>query len=161
MQPLYAHARRIAVACSVPALLLLPTLTYAQLTRGDQVPEINVLRVLLALVFCLGLAVAIIWWLKKGSTQRFKFLTAPATASALRVVQSARLNNRATLYVVEFDGQRLLVGADPSGLVRLAQSGPLLGPAVTSLATPAAPGDSAVAESTAQSAATSLSEAVR
>lgn len=98
-----------------------PTWAHAQLAGGGAAPEVDYLRVLAAIALCLGLAVLAIWWLKNNAVARLGLATGKESGRTLRIVETARLHVRATLYVVEFDGRRILVSADPNGVVRLAE----------------------------------------
>ena len=89
----------------------------AQLAGGGA-PDIDYLRVAVALVFCLLLGVGVVVLLR-----RFSFRNLKHGGSAITVVGVVPLARGSTLYVVEFDGRRLLIGAGASGLRTLAEAG--------------------------------------
>jgi flagellar biogenesis protein FliO len=95
------------------ALVALPA--EARLTGTGGAPDIDFLRIAAALLLCLGLGIAAILLLRRHGTARFT----PAASGDLRVVESVRLG-RGALHVVEFDGQRLLLGTDANGSVTVA-----------------------------------------
>ena len=86
-------------------------------------PEFDYLRLLLALALCLVLGAGIIWWLKMRGLRLLRLPGAAESAHRLRVVETTRLHLRAMLYVVEFDGRRVLIAADRNGIFRIAESG--------------------------------------
>jgi flagellar biogenesis protein FliO len=100
----------------------------AQLAGGGGAPEIDLVRVVLALVVCLAVGVAALWLLRRYGGARFTALVPRDGQRRLHVVETTRLHVRATLYVVEFDGRRILIAADQNGVVRLAESGPPAAP---------------------------------
>ena len=93
----------------------------AALAGGVGSVEIDYLRVVLALCLCLALAVLILWWIKRHAGQRLAAALGQRHGQSVRVVERVRLSPRATLHVVEFDGQRVLVSSDPNGVYRIAQ----------------------------------------
>jgi flagellar biogenesis protein FliO len=93
----------------------------APLAGGAGSVEIDYLRVLLAVVLCLALAVLILLWIKRHAGQRLAAALGQRHGQSVRVVERVRLSPRATLHVVEFDGQRILVASDPNGVYRIAQ----------------------------------------
>lgn len=88
------------------------------LTGRDAAPDLNLLRVALALALCLIIGVAAIFWLKRKMPGRLL----PGLSPSVRVVETARLGIRASLYVVEFDRRRFLLAADTNGIVSIAES---------------------------------------
>ena len=110
-----------ALPTSVPAALA--ARPAGSLAGGAGTVEIDYVRVLLALVLCLALAVLILWWLKRQSGQRLAAALGQRRGQSVRVVERARLSPRAMLHVVEFDGQRVLVATDNNGVFRIAQGG--------------------------------------
>jgi len=83
--------------------------------------DIDYLRVLLALVVCLALAVLALWWIKRQTGHGIATALGRRRGQSVRVVERARLNARAMLHVVEFDGKRILVATDNNGVFRIAQ----------------------------------------
>ena len=83
--------------------------------------DIDYLRVLLALVVCLALAVLALWWIKRQTGHGIATALGRRQRQSVRVVERARLNARAMLHVVEFDGKRILVATDNNGVFRIAQ----------------------------------------
>lgn len=110
-----------ALPAAVPASVA--ARTSAPLAGGVGSVEIDYLRVLLALFLCLTLAVLILWWIKRQTGHRLAAALGQKRGQSVRVVERVRLSPRATLHVVEFDGQRVLVASDPNGVYRIAQSG--------------------------------------
>ena len=123
MRPLIRTAVLLgsALPAAVPASLA--ARPGAPLAGGVGSVEIDYLRVLLALVLCLALAVFVLWWLKQQSGQRLAAALGQKRGQSVRVVERVRLSPRATLHVVEFDGQRILVASDPNGVYRIAPGG--------------------------------------
>ncbi len=115
-------------AMSLPAALA-PGIALAQLAGGAGAPEIDLVRVALSLALCIAVGLAALWWLRRYGGARFSALGPRDQQRNLRIVETTRLHVRATLYIVEFDGRRILIAADQSGVVRLAESGPLAAPA--------------------------------
>jgi flagellar biogenesis protein FliO len=91
----------------------------AQLAGGGAAPEVDYLRVVLALIFVLIVGVGAVLLLR-----RFAFRGGRTSGAGVSVVGVVPLARGSTLYVVEFDGRRLLIGASPSGLRTLAQAAP-------------------------------------
>ena len=85
--------------------------------------DVDYLRVLLALIVCLALAVLALWWIKRPSSHRIATALGRRRGQSVRVVERARLNARAMLHVVEFDGKRILLATDNNGVFRIAQGG--------------------------------------
>lgn len=111
---------RDAKACllRVAALLALagPSAAGAQLAGGGAVPEVDVLRLGVALLVCLALGVAVIFLLRRHTPLR----RLPGSSSSVRIVETVRLGGRSALYVVEFEGQKILLATDANGAVSVA-----------------------------------------
>lgn len=88
----------------------------AQLAGGGAVPEVDVVRLVVALLVCLGLGVAVIYFLRRHTHLR----RLPGSPSSVRIVESVRLGARGALYVVEFEGQKILLATDANGGVSVA-----------------------------------------
>jgi Flagellar biosynthesis protein, FliO len=93
-----------------------PTAAWAQLAGGGAVPEVDFVRLGLALSVCLALGVAVIFLLRRHTPIR----RLPGSSSLVRVVETVRLGSRCALYVVEFDGQKILLATDANGAVSVA-----------------------------------------
>ncbi len=97
------------------------SLTLGQKTGGD----IDFVRAGGSLVFCLLLAVALIFLIKKvrGIPGKWTGVNGGGKSSRLKVVESTRLNPSTTLYVVEFNtgtvSQSILLVQDASGIKQL------------------------------------------
>jgi flagellar biogenesis protein FliO len=89
----------------------------AQLAGGGAAPDVDYLRVVLALLFCLVLGVGVVVLLR-----RFAFRGGRTSGAGVSVVGVVPLGRGSTLYVIEFDGRRLLIGSSASGLRTLAQA---------------------------------------
>ena len=91
----------------------------AQLAGGGAAPEVDYLRVVLALIFVLIVGVGAVVLLR-----RFAFRGGRMTGAGVSVVGVVPLGRGSTLYVIEFDGRKLLIGSTASGLRTLAQTAP-------------------------------------
>src|SRR5579863_1100922 len=117
------EASAAAGASSPAALTLTDTLAHG---------GVDPLRVGLALAVCLALGVAAIFFLRRRLLAQGGAGLGAARTSAKRlaVVETTRLNARATLYLVDYDGRTVLLVADAGGVKPLdAQSKTLLEPA--------------------------------
>lgn len=75
---------------------------------------VDIVRVSMALALCLALGIAAIIVLRRG--QRTSRMWPGRTgARRIEVVDTARLNARATLYLVEYDQRNVLLVSDASG----------------------------------------------
>lgn len=108
---------RLVSECTFRRALLLasgaPSVVRAQLAGGGAVPEVDTLRLGIALFVCLALGVAVILLMRRqGPLRRL-----PGGPASVRIVETVRLGPRGTLHVVEFEGQKILLAADANGAV--------------------------------------------
>lgn len=112
-------ARSISDCAFRRALLLalgVPSAVRAQLAGGGAVPEVDTLRLSIALFVCLALGVAVILLMRRQSPLR----RLSGSPTSVRIIDTVRLGARGALYVVEFEGQKILLAADAKGVVSVA-----------------------------------------
>lgn len=105
------HELRAGVVCAA-----LPSTCLAQLASGGSGPDVSYVRVVLALLFCLVLGVGVLLILRR----RLRVPSSTGDGKAVRIVATARLDMRTLLYVIEFDGRRILVARDAGHIMCLA-----------------------------------------
>ncbi|KAK47789.1 hypothetical protein BG58_40985 [Caballeronia jiangsuensis] len=79
--------------------------------------DISPLRIVAALVFCLLLGVAIIFLMRRWNIRGSAFM--PRSTGQLRLLQTLRLDARATLHLIEYGNTQLLLGCGPEGITSL------------------------------------------
>lgn len=79
-------------------------------------PEVDTLRLGIALFVCLALGVAVILLMRRQSPMR----RLSGSPTSVRIIDTVRLGTRGALYVVEFEGQKILLAADAKGVVSVA-----------------------------------------
>jgi flagellar biogenesis protein FliO len=94
-------------------LAVVAPVAMARLSAGGPAPEVDLVRLVPALLLCLVLAVAIILVLRR----RLPGHRNSTAANAVRIVESMRLGARGELHVIDFGGRRILLAADPNGIV--------------------------------------------
>lgn len=99
--------------------LLIPVGARASvLATGEGDLGIDPFRIALAVLLCLLLAAALPFVLRRFG---FGGVTARETRT-LRLLESLRLDSRVTLYLIEVDGRRALIGVSPNDVVNLVES---------------------------------------
>ena len=91
------------------------TMTNAVLGSGkpDSVSTFgSILRLGGSLLIVLGVLLAVVWLLRQW--QRIAAKTGPL--ASLRLIESLSLGSKQALYLVECEGQRMLLGSSPAGL---------------------------------------------
>jgi flagellar biogenesis protein FliO len=88
----------------------------AQLAGGGATPEVDVVRLGIALLVCLTLGVAVIFLLRRHTPMR----RLSGDTSSVRIIETVRLGGRSALHVVEFEGQKILLATDANGAVSVA-----------------------------------------
>lgn len=92
----------------------------AQVLGSGAAPDVQPVRVAAALVVCLMIGLGVIYGLRRWMGRR----GLNSDTTAIRLVESLRLDARRTLFVVDFEGQRILLAADGSGINRVASAVP-------------------------------------
>ena len=91
----------------------------AQTLGGAQTPDVSLLRVALALVFCILIAVTAAYVMRFRMTGRFdlpKFT--PGAARRLVLVERLRLGAQHELCLITLDGREFMVSVSAAGIVR-------------------------------------------
>ena len=107
-------------------LMLAPVVpAYGQHLGGAADPEISLVRILAALVLCIGAAIALALLIsKRGGTGRFGQLAAKLQRpSRLAVIEARRISPHADLCLVRCDGKEYLLVCGTGEIRVLAESG--------------------------------------
>jgi len=95
------------------------TPTVAQSLGGAQAPDVSLLRVFFALLFCLAVAVAGAYALRFRMTGRLDLPTLSAAAQRrLVLIERLRLGAQHELCLIAFDGCEYLVSVSATGIAR-------------------------------------------
>lgn len=111
--------RRLAfVTCGVPALLAAAPAAAQRLGQGTGA-EVPIWRVLGALLFCLLLAVAAAFFLRRRLSGAMP-LSLGGRARRLQLVETIRLSHQIDICLIRCDDRELLLAATPHGAAPIA-----------------------------------------
>ncbi len=112
-------SRYILLFSSGVCLLGSPQLLWAQTLGGNQSVDIGWWRVILVLLFCLGLAVAAAFLLKRRGLGVFgvRHISEPH----VKIIEVTRLNHRSELNLISCNGAYFLIAVGPHGTRLISQ----------------------------------------
>jgi flagellar biogenesis protein FliO len=122
-----ARGAAMRVALAAPPFFLTAGAGWSQTLGQAPQSDVSWVRVLAALILCLGLAVGAAYVMRS----RLRGRTAPfgAEGRQLELLETIRLSHQADLCVLRFGASRLLVAATAQGVTVLAQDPPACPPA--------------------------------
>lgn len=104
-------------ALAALAAVLLPACAHAATLAGGSSPQIPWVRLIVSLVFCLGLALSAILVMRRmqqqgtGGILRRMRGERPAAPDTFRILEARRISPTSHLCLVEFDGREFLLAA--------------------------------------------------